>query len=77
MDKAKAELRVAELVLNIAVENKYKHIVITFLENAVEKAKHEVEKLEGAESPKWLSDFFEIMAPRKQVVTAYAQPHRV
>jgi hypothetical protein len=91
--EAKEELRIAKVILQIAVENNYQKVV-SYLEQNVFKAQKAVDAFGGFSPSKLLEGFFEIVAPRSpkepllpftmkqsttpiQVVVNYSEPHYV
>jgi len=57
------ELRIAEMILQIAKDNHYTKVVI-YLEDNVRKAQAAVKTFDNFSPTKLLNDFFEIVAPR-------------
>ena len=57
------ELRIAEMILQIAKDNCYSKVVI-YLEDNVRKAQAAVNTFDKFSPTKLLNDFFEIVAPR-------------
>jgi hypothetical protein len=75
---AREDLRIAELVLQIAIDNGYIKI-IPYLEINVIKAQKVIDSLEGHRSPsEMLLEAFGILPPPKKVITGKPTPlHKI
>jgi hypothetical protein len=67
MDDALRDLELAKIVLAVARQNKYKCIIIDFLENAVTKAQAHYDSFNKPLSAEWLAELF----AAKEIVKSY------